>query len=145
MESPTPPDMTNPQIPDRGENTPKKQPTILIHTTMKKIIESVRNNVMKWLGSEAGAGAVALMILMMAAWLLGWIMGHAMGGVTQIFEQSAYGMHGATAYGFQGAPTLPGAFAAAVVAGVAGVGRHIDGTPLTTNIADTVSPGLLRN
>ena len=61
------------------------------------------------------------------------------------FEQSAYGMHGATAYGFQGAPTLPGAFAAAVVAGVAGVGRHIDGTPLTTNIADTVSPGLLRN
>lgn len=112
---------------------------------MKKIIESVRNNVMKWLGSEAGAGAVALMILMMAAWLLGWIMGHAMGGVTQIFEQSAYGMHGATAYGFQGAPTLPGAFAAAVVAGVAGVGRHIDGTPLTTNIADTVSPGLLRN
>lgn len=112
---------------------------------MKKIIENVKNGVMKWLGSEAGAGAVALTLLMMAAWLLGWIMGHAMGGVTQIFEQSAYGLHGATAMGLQGGGTLSGALAAAVVAGVAGVGRHIEGAPLTTEMADTVSPGLLRN
>ncbi len=99
---------------------------------MKRIFESVKDGLMKWLGSETGAGAVALMLLMMCAWLLGWIMGHAMGGVTQVFEQSAYGLHGAAA-------------TAATVVGVAGVGRHITGQPLTTAVADSVSPQLLRN
>ena len=46
-----------------------------------------------------------------------------------VFENAAYGLHGA----------------AAVVAGVAGVGSHIDGMPLTTTVADSASPGLLRN
>lgn len=98
---------------------------------MKEVIVSVKNGIVKWLGSEAGAAAVALTLLMLASWLLGWIMGHAMGGVTQIFEQSAFGLHGATAM--------------AAVVGVAGVGRHVDGEPLTTHLASEVSPSLLRN
>ncbi len=98
---------------------------------MKKMIEAVKNGVVNWLGSEAGAAAVVITVLMLAAWTLGWIMGHAMGGVTQIFEQSAFGLHGATAM--------------AAVVGVAGTGRHIDGEPLTTELTREVSPSLLRN
>lgn len=37
------------------------------------------------------------------------------------------------------------AMAFAVIAGVAGKGEHVVDTPLTTKLADTVSPGLLRN
>jgi hypothetical protein len=85
---------------------------------MKRVFNAFKEGLTKWLSGELGAGAVALAVLLLAVWLLGWLMGHATGGVTQIM---------------------------AAVIGVAGVGQHIDGEPLTTKLTDTVSPTLLRN
>lgn len=96
---------------------------------MKKAFKSLKENVINWIGGEQAAVFIAVGVLLIVAWLAGWLMGHAGGGVTMVFENAAYGLHGA----------------AAVVAGVAGVGSHIDGMPLTTTVADSASPGLLRN
>ena len=84
----------------------------------------------RWLKNEGGASVLAFGLLLIAVWLLGWAVGHATGGVIQVFEQAAFGMHGV---------------AAAAVVGVAGTGRHIVGEPVSTKVADSVSPGLLRN
>ena len=96
---------------------------------MKKAFKSLKENVINWIGGKQAAVFIAVGVLLIVAWLAGWLMGHAGGGVTMVFENAAYGLHGA----------------AAVVAGVAGVGSHIDGMPLTTTVADSASPGLLRN
>lgn len=97
---------------------------------MRNAFKSFRQNAINWIGSEQAVVFAAVGALMLAALALGWLIGHAGGGVTMVFENSAYGLHGA---------------AAAVVAGVAGVGSHVGGEPLTTTVAESASPGLLRN
>lgn len=97
---------------------------------MKKIFNSMSEGLSRWLKNEGGASVLAFGLLLIAVWLLGWAVGHATGGVIQVFEQAAFGMHGV---------------AAAAVVGVAGTGRHIVGEPVSTKVADSVSPGLLRN
>jgi hypothetical protein len=99
---------------------------------MKKAIKTLKENVISWLCSEQAGIVVAIGILMLVSWVTGWLIGHfGGGGINMVFENSAYGLHGAAT--------------AAVIAGVAGVGKHIDGEPLTTALAETASPGLLRN
>lgn len=96
-------------------------------------IKNFGERVINWLASEKGLLAVTVGLLMLAAWLCGWVMGHvAGGGVTMVFENAAYGLHNAAA-------------AAVVAVGTAGAGKHVIGAPLTNGLADTVSPGLLRN
>lgn len=104
------------------------QKTVKNTGTMRKTIKAMKENVKSWLGSENAAAVIAMAAMMMAAWLAGWLIGHSGGGVTMVFENSAYGLHGA-----------------AVIAGAVGAGRHINGVPLTTDVADEASPGLLRN
>lgn len=99
---------------------------------MKKMIDKMKENVKVWLGSEQAALALAMGLMLIVAWMLGWVMGHVGTGVTMVFENSAYGLHGAGAM-------------AAVIAGVAGAGTHVDGMPLTTDVAESAAPGLLRN
>lgn len=97
---------------------------------MKKALKELRQNLANWLGSEQAALVLATGLLLLVAWVAGWLMGHASGGVTMVFENAAYGLQGASVM---------------AVAGVAGVGKHVVGVPLTTEVADAVSPGLLRN
>jgi hypothetical protein len=99
---------------------------------MKKAIKTLKENVISWLCSEQAGIVVAIGILMLVSWVTGWLIGHfGGGGINMVFENSAYGLHGAAT--------------AAVIAGVAGVGKHIDGEPLTTALTETASPSLLRN
>lgn len=98
---------------------------------MKTIKEALKKSVKNVLTDGNNAFAIVLAMAVVLAWLLGWLMGHATGGIIQVFEQAAFGMHGMAA--------------ASVVAGVAGVGRHIDGEPVTAGLASRESAGLLRN
>lgn len=98
---------------------------------MKKMIDAVKNGVANLFSNENVVLAFVLALIVIVAWLLGWLMGHATGGIVQVFEQAAFGMHGVAS--------------AAVVAGAAGVGRHFEGEPLTTAGATAQSPELLRN
>lgn len=98
---------------------------------MKEMINNVKKQFVELLGSPQMALAVIIGGLMALAWLTGWLMGHfSGGGVTMVFENAAYGLHGATA---------------AAVIGVGSTGKHVIGAPLTTNLAEEHSPGLLRN
>lgn len=97
---------------------------------MRKAIKNLKENVIGWLSSPQGAMVVVAGVLMLMAWVAGWLMGHAGGGVTMVFENSAYGLHGAAAAG---------------VIAVGGIGKHIVGEALTTDLTEEVSPGLLRN
>lgn len=63
-------------------------------------------------------------------------------GILPLFLLAAVGL--AAGYLLSG-PVDGMVMAFAVVAGVAGKGEHVVDAPLTTNLADTVSPGLLRN
>lgn len=96
------------------------------------VIKNFGERVMNWLTSDKGMLAVTVAVLMLVAWMCGWVMGHVGGGVTMVFENAAYGLHNAAA-------------AAVVAVGTAGAGKHVIGGPLTNGLADTVSPGLLRN
>ena len=98
---------------------------------MKEMIKNVKKGFSEWLGTPQAAMAITVGVLMIVAWLAGWLMGHFSGsGVTMVFENAAYGLHGASA---------------AAVLAVGGVNKHVVGEPLTTKLAETVSPGLLRN
>ncbi len=97
---------------------------------MKEAIRNLKSNVIEWLSGPQAAMVIVAGVLMLVAWVCGWLMGHAGGGVTMVFENAAYGLHGASV---------------AAVLAVGGVDRHVVGEPLTTGLSDTVSPGLLRN
>ena len=97
---------------------------------MKEAIKNLRSNLIQWISGPQAAMVIVASLLMLVAWVCGWLMGHAGGGVTMVFENAAYGLQGASV---------------AAVLTVGGVGRHIVGEPLTTQLSETVSPGLLRN
>lgn len=97
---------------------------------MKEAIRNLKENVIQWLSGPQAAMVTVVGLLMLLAWVTGWLMGHAGGGVTMVFENAAYGLQGASA---------------AAVLAVGGVGRHVVGEPLTTDLSEKVSPGLLRN
>ncbi len=98
---------------------------------MKKIFETLKNGLISWMTSETGAGVFAVGLLMLLSAVLGWIAGHFSGGIIQIFDQAAYGLHSG--------------LATAAIVGAAGVGRHFSAGSLTTAGVETEAPGLLRN
>ena len=93
---------------------------------MKNTMKTVKDNVVRILSSDQAALAILVGLLMLLAWVAGWLMGHVGNGVTMVFENTASSL------------------AMAVAVGVADVGKHISGEPLTTSLASEVSPGLLR-
>lgn len=97
---------------------------------MKEAIKNLKENVSGWLGTPQAAMVLTMAILMVLAWVTGWLMGHVGSGVTMVFENAAYGLHGASVAG---------------VVAIGGVNKHVSGEPLTTSLSEMVSPGLLRN
>lgn len=97
---------------------------------MKEAINNLKKNITEWFGTPQAAMVLIVGSLMAIAWITGWLTGHMGNGVTMIFENAAYGLHGASA---------------AAILSVGGVQKHIVGEPLTTTLTDTVSPGLLRS
>lgn len=69
-------------------------------------------------GSPLVGGKLGLLLAAAAGFGAGWLCSGVSDGVTMAF---------------------------AIVAGVAGKGNHVTGEPLTTDLADQASPGLLRN
>lgn len=98
---------------------------------MKEIKAQLKKSVSNFFSNENNANAIVILLLAILVWLVGWLMGHSSGGIVQVFEQAAFGMQGVAS--------------AAIVAGAVGVGRHVEGATLTTSVADSASPGLLRN
>lgn len=94
---------------------------------MKNAIKTMKENMTRWLSTDQAALVVFMAVMMLMAWVAGWLMGHIGSGVTMVFENTASSL------------------AMAVVAGVTGTGKHLEGEPLTTSLAAEVSPGLLRN
>ena len=104
-------------------------------TTMKEILNSAKSALVRFLSDDRLAPAIFLGAALLLAIVLGWVLGHNNSTVIQIVEQAAGNLHAAD-----------GISAAAVaVAGMAGAGKHIEGSPLTTDTANTEAPGLLRN